>query len=101
MSESYTTLEESPGMMKAFENAGIEPEVNEEAGNETQSGTDTESGTDSGTQQTDKIEGAAGKDSLSGKSDGGKKSGKEEKGKVAGDPNDLKLPDGTSCQSWC
>lgn len=101
MSEQYTTLEESPGMLKAFAAAGLEPDVDANTGDDTQSetaknGSDTQSGdTSSGTNSTDTISGGAGKDSLSGKLDGGKKSTKEEKGKDTSDPNDLKLTDGT------
>lgn len=99
MSENYTTLEESPGMMKAFANAGIEADVDANTGDNSETasnGTSTESGgTVSGSNTSDKIEGDAGKDSLSSKPDGGKKSTKEEKGKDTSDPNDLKLQDGT------
>lgn len=97
MSESYTTLEDSPGMLKAFENAGIEPDAGNANGEETQSGANTETGgTDTGSSETDKIEGASGKDQLGSATDGGKKpDGKEKKAKDAGDPNDLKLADGS------
>lgn len=96
MSEQRDALENSPGMMKAFENAGIVEDNTEDKSNEAQDGSDTKGGdTNAGTDKTDKVEGDAGKDSLSGKPDGGKKQGKEEKGKDVVDPNDLKLADGT------
>lgn len=95
MSENYTTLEDSPQMLKHFEIAGIETE--EDKGGESTSGTSTESSTEStsGKDATDKVEGAPGKDSLSSKPDGRTKQGKEEKGKDTSDPNDLKLADGS------
>ena len=98
MSEKYTTLEESPGMLKAFANAGLEPETNEnEAGDENaENGSETQSGgTDAGSSETNQVQGDPGKDSLGGKLDGRTKQGKEEKGKVADNPGDLKLADGT------
>lgn len=100
MSEQRDTLETSTGMMRAFENAGIvdeKPEAAEEGSdNETKTGTDTESGnTTSGSEGTDKVEGAVGKDSLGSKTDGDKKPGKEKETKDAGNPGDLKLTDGS------
>jgi len=95
MSENFS-LEDSPGMQRAFANANIEVEPVEN-GESTESGTSTESGgTESTTEQVGEVKGDPGKDSLSGKPDSGKKQGdKEPKEKVTGNPGDLTLQDGT------
>ena len=96
MSENMK-FEDTPAMEKVFAAAGIEPDENQNAGenNDTQTGTSTESG-DTDKAKTSEEQGAAGQDSLSSKPDSGKKPGdKTEEKKVTGNPNDLTLPDGS------
>lgn len=97
MADNYTSLEDSPQMQKHFETAGIEVGPPENEGEENnQDGASTESGnSDAGANETNKVEGDAGKDSLSSKPDGDKKPGKEKEPKVSDNPGDLKLQDGT------
>lgn len=86
--------------------AGIETDTGDANANDqqvSQTDTATQGGSDtvtqSTTQQTDKVEGAVGKDSLSGKPDGGTQQGKEKQGQGAADPElktgDIRLQDGT------
>jgi hypothetical protein len=93
---------------KHFEAAGIEPDASEgqgeENGDQGQQSQDKQeqSKTEGSEQKTDdkKVEGDQGqgdaaKDSSGKSGDSGKKQGEKEEGKDAGNPGDLKLPDGT------